>query len=164
MANFKYRINPYIVGMKKDTLKFGSWKSEVERVLDTLVTDNFDRLYNAGTRSKYDAVWKEISTNLYSKLGLSGKYSHDEDSTSKHEYVSSTIEIYAEEEFPLELRNERTYRFVMKYTILPKYSQDKWEHFESEQKSQNGIERKQSDERVRKALQKFEFAHSEHAH
>ena len=138
------------------------WKAGVEVALDNLVAKNFERLYNGSDSEKHNA-WIEISTKLYQKYDLWNIPYNDLDYELKQKkkfYIHVSMETYIMEIFPHELSNSRTYRFVKQYGKLPKQAPKEGDNFELEERIREGIKRKDSNERVRLALQNFNTNHS----
>ena len=153
--------------MYRDTQEYRIWKIEVQQVLDNLVAQNFEKLCNAGERSNYNKIWGGISRELYQKYGLledsKDKVEYERQQQQRH-YLSVAMGIYSEEEFPWELSDSRTHRFVKQYGKLPKQLLHEWHNFELEERVRAGIERRKSNGRVRLALQSFENNHPEYSH
>jgi hypothetical protein len=132
---------------------------QVDADLDTLVAKNFDKLYHA-SRSEYNEIWTNMSRELYTRYGLlEHRDSNDKETKRRVHYLSMAIEIYSEEEFPHELQDDRTYRFVMQYGKLPKQASDEWEQFELKQRVEEGRERKEDRERFNTFLRQYAAEH-----
>ena len=132
------------------------WKQKIGLALDNWVATNFERLYFAA-RSDYNTIWGEISSELYKKEGLIGIMPDDSEyliKRQKQRYISLLIEIYSEEEFPFELHDERTCRFVKQYGKLPKQAPDEWDKFELEERVKAGEARRLQIKRFKDALNK----------
>ncbi len=152
--------------MNKSNKGYEVWKAKIELELDNLVAKNFEKLYNTSD-SKYSKIWGEISRELHQRYGLIGvSYNDPEYKFKKHKqrYIGLSVETYQMEEFPWELSHSRAYRFVKQYGKLPKQLPKEWNNFELEERIRKGIKRKDSNERVRLALQNFNTKHSEYAY
>jgi len=132
------------------------WESEVEKELDFLVAKNFIRLYEAKD-SEYTQIWGEISRKLHEKYDLLKIELNDPEYSikkQKQHFVGMSVEIYHMEEFPTELSDPRTYRFVKQYGKLPKQAQNEWKNFELEKRIIEN-EKTITDEEIREAIKKL---------
>jgi len=119
--------------MTKVLPKHEIWKQNVEHDLDNLVANNFEKIYFHGSEAK---IWGEIQSELLKKYGLLNISNTTPAYNLKNEqmkYIALSIEIYMMEDFPHNLSDSRTYRFVKQYGKLPKQLPNEWARFEPEQ-------------------------------
>lgn len=115
-----------------DDDKYVNWKIEVSDILDTLVVKNFEKLYSSD-RLEYNIIWGEISRELHTKYDLLDIAASDPEYLQKRKmqrYLSLSIDIYSEEEFPWELSSDVVCRFVKYFGKLPKQAPETWKEFE----------------------------------
>jgi len=136
--------------------EYDAWKENMKIELDNLVANNFDRLYHSKS-SETTKIWGEISGELYKKYDLvdisctNPKY---EMKRKMQHCIFMNIYFYSFEEFPWELSDPRTYRFVKQYGKLPKQAPDEWDKFELEERVKAGEARKLQIKRFKDALNK----------
>ncbi len=149
--------------MSENTPEYEQWKQEMETALDVLVAQNFKRLYTLHGSERLH-VWGEIASNLYGRYGLTEIKLRDPEfglKKKKEHCIYVNMEIYMLEEFPWELDNARTYRFVEQYGKLPKQATKEWSEFELEERVETERRREESYNRVSLALRKFAAEHSQ---
>jgi len=150
--------------LKMDTDKYNAWKQQVDAELDSLVAQNFSRLYHAN--GEYGTIWGEISRELHRRYDLLGVKSGDPEFELKQRmqhYVGVSLEIYRLEEFPHELMTDRTSRFVQQYGKLPKQLPDEWGRFELEERVQAGNRRREEREEFMAVLDDYAARHPQYA-
>lgn len=136
--------------------EYDKWKEYMKKELDTLVANNFDRLYHS-RGSETTKIWGEISGELYKKydlVGISCTDSQYEIKRKMQHCIFMNVYNYSFEEFPWELSDPRTYRFVKQYCKLPKQAPDDWDKFELEERVKAGEARKLQIARFKDALNK----------
>ncbi len=129
---------------KEEHLEY--WVYKFRQELDEIVLLNFEALYKAENDSDYKQVWDKIKLSIHVRHGLTGidpeedHFENDIDSAVHREYnfkrkkiisISGLLESLADD-FDFYLKNDRTFRFVKKYRILPAQDQLQWELFETE--------------------------------
>lgn len=143
--------------MSENTPEYEQWKIEMKKALDDLVARDFEKLYLSHDSDRLN-VWGEIASNLYDLYGLTDIKTDDSEyklKRKKEHCISVNMEIYIMEEFPWELDNARTYRFVKQYEKLPKQAPDEWDKFELDKKMEERRKSIESDSRVMFALHQF---------
>ena len=137
------------------------WKTEVAHLLDDLVAQNFEDIYNGEPASQN--AWKRIISALYEKYDLDNISDNDSEyqlKQKKIEYIDICLEEYILEEFPHELQNSQVYRFVKQYNKLPDQLPNEWKEFEPEIREQAVKEQEQRDKNFDKMIEILEAKYS----
>lgn len=136
---------------------YEEWKKEMKGELDSLVAKNFERLYTSKGDERLK-VWGGISYQLYSKYNLINLQETDLNYESKKKMENClyiNLRLYVEKEFPWELSNDRTFRFVKQYGKLPKQLPDEWGNFELEDRLREEEREEASHQRIMNTLKKY---------
>ena len=137
------------------------WKYEVENVLEDLVAQNFEEIYN-GEEITNDA-WFKIWEELYEKYNLNNIQKNDPEYNIKQEkskYIDICMEEYIFEKSQHELGPSQVYRFVKQYHKLPSQLPNEWRNFEPEIRKQIIKEQENLDENFEKMMKILEAKYS----
>ena len=129
------------------------WKIEVENLLENLVAQNFEEIYN-GEEITNDA-WFKIWDKLYEKYNLNNIQKDDPEyhiKQKKIEYIDICMEEYIFEKSQHELGDSQVYRFVKQYGKLPSQLPKEWRGFEPEIGIQAEKEREQGRQDIKEMV------------
>ncbi len=141
-----------------EIFNYEEWKKGVDIQLDNLVAKNYEKIY-LSKEGGYMKVWGEISKELFSQYDLM-EQSEDSIAKKKRDYLYISMRHYSEKEFPWELSDERTYRFVNQYGKLPKQLPNEWANFEIEDRQRLIREETESHDRIMNFFKRYKQEHS----